>query len=97
MTLDDETGETRFHRPDGQLLPDVPERSLVPDDSWGDLERRQVDLEIDPWTATPRWSGERLDLDHAMVVLGDRWSPELDVSAETSAAKATAAKAIAAE
>ena len=80
-----ERGETRFHRPDGRLLPDVPERSPVPVDSWADLERRQADLEIDPWTATSRWSGERLDLDQALVALAQRWGPEPDVSAEASA------------
>jgi hypothetical protein len=83
LTLD-ERGEARFHRPDGRLLPNVPERSPVPVDSWADLERRQADLEIDPWTATSRWSGERLDLDWAQVALAQRWRSELDVSAETS-------------
>jgi hypothetical protein len=87
VTLD-ERGEVRFHRPDGRLLPDVPERSPVPVDSWADLEWRQGDLEIDPWTATSRWSGERLDLDWTLAVLAQRWRTQNDVSAEMSAVEA---------
>jgi hypothetical protein len=66
----------------------VPERSPVPVDSWADLEWRQGDLEIDPWTATSRWSGERLDLDWTLAVLAQRWRTQNDVSAEMSAVEA---------
>lgn len=46
---------------------------------------RWHELEIDPWTATPRWSGEGLDLDWPLVVLGQWWMTGPDISAGASA------------
>jgi len=37
---------------------------------------------------TSRWTGERLDLDWAIAVLGQRWAPE-NVSEETSAGRSS--------
>jgi len=75
VTLE-EGGEARFHRPDGRPLPDVPKAPAAPLDPVAELERLGADLGIDAWTATSRWTGERLDLEWAIAVLGQRWAPE---------------------
>ena len=62
------TGEISFTRPDGRPLPDTPPAPRLPEDSVDQLITAQQDmgLEIDVWTPTPDWHGERLDLDFAM-------------------------------
>ena len=75
----------RFHRPDGSLLPAVPSAPSVPTDPVAALERRHRSLAIDPWTPTPSWTGERLDLDLALLLFAGRCRPPSDVSAETPA------------
>lgn len=87
VILEDD-GEARFHRPDERLLPDVPKAPAVPLDPVAELERRGTDLGIGSRTATSRWTGERLDLDWAIAVLGQRWAPE-GVSAETPAGRSS--------
>ena len=82
----------RFERPDGRRLPEVPVRPEFADDAAEALERRQRDLDIDPWTPTTLWQGEPLDVDWALSTLHpaarQEWQPTPgaagDVSAETS-------------
>jgi len=84
-----ESGEARFYRPDGRLLPEVPPRPEVGEDPAGALDRAGRHLGIDSWTPTTRWLGDPLDVDWALFTLwrpcvGDTSGP--DVSAETPAA-----------
>lgn len=79
----DPAGEVRFYRPDGSAVPVVPPASSVPADRVAALERRHRELAIDAWTPTPRWNGERLDLDYAVYVFARRHEPRPYVSAET--------------
>ncbi len=94
-----EGGELRFYRPDGRLLPRVPTPPVLGEklreEPEAALEREQRGLHIDPWTPTPRWQGDRLDLDWALFTLYTPPSPDSspdsssdsssDVSAETPA------------
>lgn len=49
------------------------------------LVREQRGLDIDSWTPTPHWDGERLDVDWALFTLYTPPSPDpsADVSGET--------------
>jgi len=78
-----EAGELRLYRPDGRLLPRMPDRPPAPDRPVRALERRHErrGLEIGPWTATPDWDGTPLDVDWALFVL--RGPGPARVSAET--------------
>ncbi len=90
-----EGGELRFYRPDGRLLPRVPTPPVLGEklreEPEAALEREQRGLHIDPWTPTPQWQGDRLDLDWALFTLYTPPSPDSspdlssDVSAETPA------------
>jgi hypothetical protein len=64
-------GELCFQRPDGEPIPQVPAPPELGDDPVASLERDNVDagLELGPWTATPGWRGERMDLDWTIRVL----------------------------
>lgn len=66
-----ETGELRFYRPDGRLVPDVPAAPPLPKDPVASLkkEHRALGIEPDAWTATPDWHGEPLDLGLAIYAL----------------------------
>jgi hypothetical protein len=66
-----DTGAVRFYRPDGRLLPRVPEPETLPAEPVRDLERahEELGLAIDPWTITPDWEGDRIDTDWALSVL----------------------------
>jgi hypothetical protein len=68
----DPAGKVRFHRPDGTELPVLPPASTVPADPAAELERRHRQLAIEARTPTPRWNGERLDLDYAVHVFAER-------------------------
>jgi 5-methylcytosine-specific restriction endonuclease McrA len=64
-------GELEFRHPYGWLIPDVPDRSAIPDDPI-DIIRAQnqaAGLQLDAQTGKPRWHGERLDLSYAIDVL----------------------------
>jgi hypothetical protein len=65
------TGEISVTRPDGRPLPDAPPAPRLPEDSVNELmaTHHAVGLEIDAWTPTPDWHGERLDLDFAIRAL----------------------------
>lgn len=64
-------GRARFTRPDGTELPDVPRRPVAPKAPVRALLARnaKTGVDIGPWTATPDWLGDRLDLDWALFVL----------------------------
>ncbi len=64
-------GEIRFHWPDGQALPDAPRAPRLPREPVAALEseHRRMELDIDPWTPTPQWRGESLDLGLAIEML----------------------------
>jgi hypothetical protein len=71
-TMDlDESGEPRFYRPDGSLMPPVPEAPEMPREPVRALEGRHdaLGIEIDSWTPTPDWEGDHLDTDWALFVL----------------------------
>jgi hypothetical protein len=64
-------GALRFRRPDGQVLPEVPPPSQVPDDPVQVLRARHdaEGLRLHARTACPGWLGERLDVGWAIDVL----------------------------
>jgi hypothetical protein len=68
---DGAAGEVSFHRPDGRHLPRVPEPETLPAEPVRELERTHegLGLEIDPWSITPDWEGDRIDTDWALDVL----------------------------
>jgi hypothetical protein len=61
-------GELTFFRPDGRIIPDAPALPSLPEDCIDRLigAHRELGVQIDPWTPTPPWCGERLDLDYAI-------------------------------
>jgi hypothetical protein len=65
------TGELSFTWPDGRPLLDVPPAPRLDDHSVDHLiaVHDAMGLEIDAWTPTPDWHGERLDLDFAILSL----------------------------
>jgi Domain of unknown function (DUF222)/HNH endonuclease len=64
-------GELRFRRPDGRLLPQVPCPQEMRGDAVQILRARHnaEGLVLHPWTATPGWLGEHLDVGWAIDVL----------------------------
>src|SRR5262249_27789590 len=64
-------GELRFRRPDGRLLPDVPEPAAVPANPTDTLQAQNNvgGEQINARTAMPGWQGERLDVGYAISVL----------------------------
>jgi hypothetical protein len=66
-----DSGEIRFYRPDGQLIPDAPAAPRLPDDPCVALAatHRGAGLEIDARTTASSWAGDRLDLDFAVLTL----------------------------
>jgi hypothetical protein len=66
-----ETGELRFLTPKGWILPNTTPTLPLGDDPVRALQAaHQADgLEIGGTTGTPRWNGERLDLDFALLTL----------------------------
>ena len=67
----DEKGDARFYRPDGSLMPPVPEPPALPAEPATALADRHdaLGLQIDSWTVTPDWEGDRLDVDWALFTL----------------------------
>ena len=64
-------GDLCFRRPDGRLLPEVPEPGVVPANPT-DTPQGQNDgagVEINARTSMPGWQGERLDVGYAVSVL----------------------------
>ncbi len=59
----------RVRRPDGRILPRVPDRPPAPEDPAAALEHAQRGLGIDAWTATPRTDGVPMDVDWALFTL----------------------------
>lgn len=67
----DAPGVIRFVRSDGRPIPAAPRPPRLPHEPVETLVRRQRDRGVapDPWTATPDWHGEPLDLGLAIDVL----------------------------
>jgi hypothetical protein len=68
-------GEPRFFGPEGRVIPRVPPPPSIPWDVVAVLRsgNEAAGSGIGPWTATPLWHGERLELDYAISVL---WRPK---------------------
>jgi 5-methylcytosine-specific restriction endonuclease McrA len=64
-------GALVFRRPNGWLLPDVPDPPVVPLDPTDVLREENIvlGLSLGPHTMTPGWLGERLDVAYAIDVL----------------------------
>jgi 5-methylcytosine-specific restriction endonuclease McrA len=64
-------GTLQFRRPDGRPFPDVPPAPTLRGDPVDVLRSRNETAvqQIHPWTATPMWCGERLDVGWAIDVL----------------------------
>ena len=64
-------GELRFRRPDGRVIPNVPCPPEAPTDPVGTVktDNDEAGVVVGPWTATPGWQGERLDVGYAIDVL----------------------------
>jgi hypothetical protein len=64
-------GALEFRRPDGQVLPEVPPPSEVPEDPFGVLRARHeaAGLRLHARTTCAEWLGERLDVGYAIDVL----------------------------
>jgi hypothetical protein len=64
-------GTLRFLRPDGQIVPEVPPPSNVPDQAAPALRMRHeaAGLHLDHRTTCPGWLGERLAVGYAIDVL----------------------------
>jgi 5-methylcytosine-specific restriction endonuclease McrA len=82
-------GELRFHRPDGQLLPETPGAPRISADPVSSLRigNQAQGIVLDARTSVPLWSGERLDVGYAIDVLhplangdkpADRLNPDGD-------------------
>ena len=67
-------GALRFRRPDGRLLPEVPQAAVVRGDAVKILRVRHdgLGLRLGARTACPGWLGERLDVGWAIDVLHPR-------------------------
>jgi hypothetical protein len=65
------TGEIRFFWPNGRPFPVVPPAPRLPEKPTEQLidRHRETGIEINAWTPTPHWHGEKLDLDWAILTL----------------------------
>ena len=64
-------GTLQFRCPDGWLFPDVPPAPVLRGDPIEELRsgNEMAAQQIHPWSATPVWHGERLDVGWAIDVL----------------------------
>jgi hypothetical protein len=62
-------GELRFASPHGTTITPVPPQAGTVDGAVA-----AHDADIDDWTATPEWFGDRLDLSHAVEATRSAWS-----------------------
>lgn len=64
-------GTLQFRRPDGRPFPDVPPAPALQADPIEELRSRNemAGQQLHPWSATPVWHGERLDVGWAIDVL----------------------------
>ena len=76
ITLD-AAGEVAFTRPDGRPFPQAAPPPLWTGEALAPVNERleQDGIEIDAHTATPRWKGERVDMNWAVDLL---WRPRPD-------------------
>ena len=68
------SGELRFRRRDGEIVPEVPYPPAVSGDPVETLGTRHaaIGLDLRARTAMSAWLGERLDVGHAIEVLHPR-------------------------
>jgi hypothetical protein len=61
-------GKITFTLPDGRPFPDVPAPPTLQGDCIDHLlvTHQELGLDINAWTATPPWHGERMDLDYTI-------------------------------
>jgi hypothetical protein len=61
----------RFYRPDGRLIPEVPDSPVLSSDPVATLVRANLHegVQPDPWTPTPRWNGDTPDVGLALDML----------------------------
>ena len=80
ITLD-AAGEVAFTRPDGRPFPQAAPPPLWTGEALAPVNERleQDGIEIDAHTATPRWKGERVDMNWAVDLL---WRPRPDGSTD---------------
>ena len=78
-----ENGEVRFRAPGGWLVPSVPPPPALCGDGAAVLRaaNERAGLVMDPWTTTPDWQGEPLDLDWAIRVMRNRRTEDDDCGA----------------
>ncbi|WP_407341489.1 DUF222 domain-containing protein [Pengzhenrongella phosphoraccumulans] len=74
-------GEIRFTSPTGATITPVPPLAGTAE---GAVAAHDADVE--PWTATPDWFGDRLDLSHAVEATRSTWA-ERERTADTTAIK----------
>ena len=67
-------GDVQFRRPNGWILPEMPEPSAVPADAADALAAQNVaaGVRVDPGSLRPDWDGTRLNLGYAIDVLHPR-------------------------
>jgi len=65
-------GELQFRRPNGRLLPEAPSMPAVPTNAEDSLRAQNAGTQVDAHTLRPSWSGERLDVGHAIDVMHPR-------------------------
>jgi len=75
VEMDEASGEVRFYRPDGRLIPEVPWAPVLPAEPTESLvaEHEAEGIEPGAWTPTPDWHGEPLDMPWAIDVM---WRPK---------------------
>ena len=75
-------GQLTFRRPEGRVLPDVPEPVLVPADAITVVRARNeaAGVQVDARTSMPGWLGERLDVVYAIDVLRPQGGVSLQVA-----------------
>jgi D-alanyl-D-alanine dipeptidase len=62
---------SRFGRPEGRIVPDVPRPPQAPSDPVSTVRTHNegAGIVVNARTATPDWQGERLDVGYAIDVL----------------------------
>ena len=68
------SGEARFYRPDGRLIPAAPPQPPVSGDPLRGIHRALAarGIEVDPSAGEPTWDGSPIDWGYAIQVL---WRP----------------------
>jgi hypothetical protein len=65
----DDSGRVCFQQRDGRQIPHVPRGLELTADASLEHQHDELGIEMDAWTPTPDWHGERLDLEFALMTL----------------------------